>query len=849
MSGEISELGSALTDPQLDTTDNYVDYTQINKKIQVVDLSQQDTASMQGGSNPANLEVSKNFKNNLQKIKSALSHIPSDDRDTWIKIGMALHSELDEEGFEIWDEWSQSAASYDPTNIEATWGSFNSDGGISIATLFHLAKENGWDSKGLAVSIHEETSDHESKNEEAKLNREEELSLVHSECREKSKAIWEQATPAPDTHPYLIKKKVKPHNLRVYKDSLVVQVMDINGTIHGLQFIAPEKNEAGMDKFFKKGTIKTGHCHLIGGKPETILYLAEGFATAATIHEATDKPVVVCFDAGNLKPVAEMLREKLPDLQIVICADNDRQVKGNPGLTKARKAALAIVGLLAVPVFPDGVTGSDFNDLAAAVGPEEVRRQIETANIVKPEEPNTFNKKQCWPDPLPLEAMPGLIGEFIKEATKNSEADPAAILITLLSRFAISCGPNPHLMVGDTKHNARINGVVVGESNNARKGTSIGPVKVVFELVPQACKTSPGPLSSGEGIIHAVRDEAQEWVIDKKTNSGNWQVTDPGIEDKRLLVIEEEFSASLQVLKRDGNTLSSIIRTLFDSGDCEPLTKNTKISCRNAHVAIIGHITLFELKKLLSENDKMNGFGNRFLWICAQRTKLVPFPEPLPVHVKQKMAEHIQSAIELAQKGKKYTLTDDAKQLWGNCYPDLSESRDGIAGVITARAAPYVLRLALVYCLFRKGVSISVEDIEAALALWKYADQSANLIFDGTTVPDRKKQEILKCIGGESKTTTEIRKEAFSNHIHSDELQELLEELISTEMIECEITPTAGAPKTTYRKTDRLFCAKSVLTPKQTETMETKNANKLNAQGEICELDVLALFSEEQSAL
>jgi len=531
---------------------------------------------------------------------------------------------------------------------------------------------------------------------------------------------------------------------------------------------------------------------------------------------------------------------------------DDQQVKGNPGLTKARIAALEIGGLLAVPVFPDGVTGTDFNDLVEVVGPEEVRRQIEAAKAVEPEEPNMPNKKQRWPDPLRPEAMPGLIGDFIKEATKNSEADPAAILITLLGYFSISCGPNPYLMIGDTKHYARLNGVIVGDSNNARKGTSIGPVKAVFKLVKLACKTSPGPLSTGEGIIYAVRDESQELAIDRNTILGtilgNRQGTDPGIKDKCLLVIEEEFSSSLQASKRDGNTLSSVIRTLFDSGDCEPLTKTSKISCTNAHVGIIAHITLFELKKLLSDNDKMNGFGNRFLWICAQRTKLVPFPESLPIHVKQKMAEHIESAIELAHEGKEYNLTNEAKQLWGDCYPDLAESRHGIAGTITARAAPYVLRLALVYCLFRKSESICVEDIESALTFWKYADQSANFIFDGLTVQDRKNQKILKCIGEGTKTTTEIRKEAFSNHIDSVKLQALLEKLISDGIVESETAATGGAPKTTYRKIDRRFCAKSVLTSQQAEVVVTKNAKTLNAQDEICELDDSDILSDEQSA-
>jgi hypothetical protein len=118
--------------------------------------------------------------------------------------------------------------------------------------------------------------------------------------------------------------------------------------------------------------------------------------------------------------------------------------------------------------------------------------------------------------------------------------------------------------------------VIVGDSSKARKGTSAGPVETVFKGTDNSCRVTPGPLSTGEGIIYAVRDEQIAWVIDKKNKLGEWQVTDPGVDDKRLLVIDEEFAAALQCTKREGNTLSSVIRTLFDSGNAEPLTKSNR---------------------------------------------------------------------------------------------------------------------------------------------------------------------------------------------------------------------------------------------------------------------------------
>jgi putative DNA primase/helicase len=145
-------------------------------------------------------------------------------------------------------------------------------------------------------------------------------------------------------------------------------------TLHGLQFIG-----ADGEKRFKSGTDKRGHYYSIGGRPTKVLYLAEGYATAASIYEATGEPVAVCFDAGNLHPVLSALRQKMPKIQMVICADNDRYGDTNTGVIKATEAAQAEGALLAIPKFPEGVSGTDFNDLAQASGPDEVKRQVEGA--------------------------------------------------------------------------------------------------------------------------------------------------------------------------------------------------------------------------------------------------------------------------------------------------------------------------------------------------------------------------------------------------------------------------------------------------------------------------------------
>jgi len=247
-------------------------------------------------------------------------------------------------------------------------------------------KEN-WSSKNISSYTVEEKSLHQANMDAAKKQREAEQAIIHADCRKRSANIWQQAKPATTDHPYLINKGIKSYGLKAYKGSLAIQLVDSKGTIQGLQFI----DKTGSKRFVT-GTAKKGHYFPIGGNPKTVLYLAEGYATAATIYEATGEPVAVCFDAGNLKSVAKVMREKFPDLKLVICADNDRHTEGNPGLTKATEAAQAVNGLLAIPEFPEDCTGSDFNDLATIKDLAEVKKQINSARTIENQEASKPSK-------------------------------------------------------------------------------------------------------------------------------------------------------------------------------------------------------------------------------------------------------------------------------------------------------------------------------------------------------------------------------------------------------------------------------------------------------------------------
>lgn len=147
--------------------------------------------------------------------------------------------------------------------------------------------------------------------------------------------------------PYLNRKKVRAYGIRFSRGSVVVPVRNVAGDLVGLQFIAPDGG-----KKFLTGTPKTGCYHLIGQiDPRAPLLIAEGYATAASVHMATGYAVAVAFDAGNLQPVAMALRERLPDQPMIIVADNDAGTEGNPGITKGRAAALAVGARICWPEF------------------------------------------------------------------------------------------------------------------------------------------------------------------------------------------------------------------------------------------------------------------------------------------------------------------------------------------------------------------------------------------------------------------------------------------------------------------------------------------------------------------
>ncbi len=167
---------------------------------------------------------------------------------------------------------------------------------------------------------------------------------VYEEARAKARKLWKLARPADPMHPYLQKKQVKAWGIRQLRDQLLIPARR-HGVIHTLQLIGPD----GTKRFLTGGRV--GGSYFAIGKPAGTICVAEGYATAATVHEATGYATAVAFNAGNLKEVARHLAFNNTGTRIILIADDDAATPGNPGLTKATEAAMMVGGFVARPLF------------------------------------------------------------------------------------------------------------------------------------------------------------------------------------------------------------------------------------------------------------------------------------------------------------------------------------------------------------------------------------------------------------------------------------------------------------------------------------------------------------------
>lgn len=404
---------------------------------------------------------------------------------------------------------------------------------------------------------------------------------------------------------------------------------------------------------------------------------------------------------------------------------------------------------------------------------------------------------------LDTDALQGIPGKIVQAVAPYTEAHPAPILVQFLAMFGAITGNQPHVWADNREHPARLNVLVVGKTSTGAKGTSYGVVDALFRAAEAAGSTGlargplrvlggPGPirrvsgLSSGEGVIETVRDA--------NGDDPNAKGFDEGVDDKRLLVVEPEFTNTLAVMERHGSTLPGVVRSAWDGDTLRTLTRSPLVATR-AHLAVIGHVTPGELRIRLSDAQVLGGTLNRFIHIASRRTRLLSGGGNIPREVIDEYAPIISTALHEAAGRRQVQRTPRADELWEQAYPQLRrEMPDGPVASILARSAPQVIRIGLAYALADRSGVIDAEHLAAALAIWRYAGETAHWMF-GREIDNGEVEALITYIrvgGAAGRTKTEIYSEHYQRNRPAAEINAMLGELMKDGRIRQEIDRSRG---------------------------------------------------------
>lgn len=536
---------------------------------------------------------------------------------------------------------------------------------------------------------------------------------------------------------------------------------------------------------------------LLRADPSETVWICEGEKDVEALRRLGLVATTNAMGAGKWR---KEYAEQLAGRRCVVLPDND-----DPGRAHAQAVLATLPGarILVLPGLPEkgdvsdwlaaGGTKEKLIELAAGLG-ETIRPPAET-KAARPD--MDIPEPPPWPDP-PSEAVYfGLAGEIVRLIEPQTEADPVAVLMQFLAMFGNAAGRKAYWRVENDRHYANLYLCLVGETAKGRKGTAMGRARQAFEALGdewlKKCVTSG--LSSGEGLIKAVRDPVWSRQAVKRngqTVESEDVLTDPGVDDKRLLVVEPEFGRVLRVMEREGNTLSSRLREGWDSGNLTNMTKAGEKST-GAHLSLIAHVTQIELRRLLTDVETANGMANRILWAAVRRSKLLPFGGN-PVDLGPLCGMVSAAVREAAYAEREVPFGPKAAELWNDgIYARLTGSRPGVLGAITNRAESQVRRLALIYALLDMSPEVELPHLIAALELWDYCERSCAWVF-GDSLGDRVADEILSALraaGDKGLTQNEIR-EVFRGHESSERMGQALALLVKAGKARFEEVKTPG---------------------------------------------------------
>lgn len=333
--------------------------------------------------------MSASWVDETSRVRAALAVIPADDYGTWVDMAFALKHGFGDAGFDIWDAWSRTAGNYDERAARTTWRSVKESGGKTLATLFWVARQHGFDLKrthypdqmATALAPSPEVLERRARDEARQQAR-------RAEVAREAQAIWQWARPVGPEHPYLVRKRLEPvptlreleaaelHALLGYVPASEEQPLNgrvllvpfwIDEAVSTLELIDEHGRKSSLAGGAKRGGYWIAGPAPADGEPTEPILIGEGMATVLSAYRATHWMALATLSSGTLPQIARILRERYPDAELVVLGDL------GPGEARARQAAETSQAHLALPAFSsdariDDKPPTDFNDMAVLLG-------------------------------------------------------------------------------------------------------------------------------------------------------------------------------------------------------------------------------------------------------------------------------------------------------------------------------------------------------------------------------------------------------------------------------------------------------------------------------------------------
>lgn len=373
-------------------------------------------------------------------------------------------------------------------------------------------------------------------------------------------------------------------------------------------------------------------------------------------------------------------------------------------------------------------------------------------------------------------AFHGVLGRLALQTQRETEADPLAVMMHLLTFFGARVGRGPHFVVSGTRHRLNLFEAIIGTSGSSRKGTAGDVARAIWGMVDEEFtrENIHDGLNSGKGLLIQLRDAS----ISK--DSKGRPVQDEGVTDKRRAYLEDELGSVFKSGHRESENLLDLLRKFWDGKDV--IRSNTKEPTRvtDGHLSLIGHLTPDDLCSTLTEQDKGNGTANRFEFLWCRASKVLPDGGNVFDLLRDFLSAEIQELREVLNFAKdvgEIKRDPSIKGSWETLYRSMRAVPPGRIGAFYVRAPMIVMRRAALFALADRSRLVQEAHVSASLAIWEHSVRTLRYIFRDDVDPQA--ERILAALDEkpEGMTKRELIA-AFNNHIKARALDGLLERLL-----------------------------------------------------------------------